>query len=124
MLEERPPAELPARASAIAGAKARVAAIRTASRMRQFSIRFDMVRSSKRSRGTARILTIWARAHTGGRIARRVERFLGEGASSRAAGNAGERAGLLDCRARWSQIFCLVHGGVTGAERVRRPHSL
>jgi hypothetical protein len=51
MLDERPPAELPARASAIAGANARVAAIKMASRMRQFSIRFDMVRSSKSSRG-------------------------------------------------------------------------
>jgi hypothetical protein len=43
ILEERPPAELPARASAIAGASARVAAIKTAMRMRQFSIRFDMI---------------------------------------------------------------------------------
>src|SRR5690242_13174444 len=42
MLEERPPAELPARASASAGASARVAAINTASKMRQFSSRYDM----------------------------------------------------------------------------------
>src|ERR1700719_1838722 len=108
MLEERPPAELPARASAIAGAKVRVAAIRTASRMRQFSIRFDMVRSSKRSRaqpGYARYGHVPIPAEGSLAVA---ERFLGEGASSRAAGNAGERAGLLDCRARWSQIFCLV----------------
>jgi hypothetical protein len=50
MLEERPPAELPARASAIAGASARVTAIKTASRMRQFSIRFDMGRLVQKSR--------------------------------------------------------------------------
>ena len=37
MLDERPPDELPARASAMAGAKARVALKNSASRMRQFS---------------------------------------------------------------------------------------
>src|SRR6516164_6436393 len=44
MLDERPPAELPARASAIAGASARVAAKKTASRMRQFGSRFDITK--------------------------------------------------------------------------------
>jgi hypothetical protein len=43
MLDERPPEELPARASAIAGAKAMLAQTNSASMIRQFSTRLAIV---------------------------------------------------------------------------------
>src|SRR6516165_4519456 len=43
MLDERPPYELPARASATAGASASVILNNSASRMRQFSSRLDII---------------------------------------------------------------------------------
>ncbi len=42
MPDELPPAELPARASAMAGASAKVAQKKSARRMRQFSNRLDI----------------------------------------------------------------------------------
>jgi hypothetical protein len=45
MLDERPPDELPARASAIAGASARFTLKKSAKRMRQFSSRLDIIPS-------------------------------------------------------------------------------
>jgi hypothetical protein len=42
MLDERPPAELPARASAMAGANARVVQTKSARKMRQLHNRLDM----------------------------------------------------------------------------------
>src|SRR5207248_3928207 len=79
MLEEWPPAELPARASAIAGANARVAAIRTASKMRQFSIRFDMIRSSKSSRAQLEYARYGHAPIVAEASLAAAERFLGEG---------------------------------------------
>src|SRR5205807_1207215 len=108
MLDDRPPAELPARASAIAGANARVAAIKTASRMRQFSIRFDMIGSSKNlpgQPGYARYGHAPILAEASLAVA---ERFSGDGAPprlpARRVEGPGCLAGLLDCQARWSQI--------------------
>src|SRR6516162_2102020 len=58
MLEERPPAEPPARASAITGAKARLAQKRSARMMRQLVSRFSMRRSLK-TRGLITYARIW-----------------------------------------------------------------
>jgi hypothetical protein len=82
MLDERPPAELPARASAIAGANARVAAIKTASRMRQFSIRFDIVGSSKSSRGKSRYARYGHAPMLAEAWLAATERFSGDGGPS------------------------------------------
>jgi hypothetical protein len=50
MLEERPPEEPPARASAIAGASAMLAQTNSARRMRQFINRLDIALSAKNFR--------------------------------------------------------------------------
>src|SRR5712671_1382757 len=100
MLEERPPAELPARASAIAGASARVAAMNTASRMRHFSSRFDIATLVRKFRET-RIRPIWARAQAGGSITRyRAVDFP--------AGAGPARAGRVACGPGCLRAGCLI----------------
>ena len=98
-----PPEELPARASAIAGASARVAAKKSASRMRQFSSRLDMAAFAIKFVEKSRYAAIWARAQTGGSTPSQYRRRFRRRSASRrwstaaAAARAGMDAGLLDC---------------------------
>src|SRR5262244_1805867 len=84
MLEERPPAELPARASAIAGASASVAAIKIASRMRQFGRRFDiatLVRKLVEESGYPRYMRAPRRTEAALGAIEAIFRWWGSGAS-------------------------------------------
>src|SRR5437879_3885004 len=114
MLEE-PPAELPARASAIAGARARVAAMNTASRMRQFSSGFDIATLVRKFRET-RIRPIWARAQAGGSITRYRAVDFPAGAGPARAGR------LLDCRLAGPKYSCWCTVG--DRRRTGRPPTL
>src|SRR6516165_2702823 len=65
MLDEPPPYELPARASATAGASARFALKMSARKMRQFSSRLDIVPPIQ-CRGRGMLCLIWVPAQRGG----------------------------------------------------------
>ena len=70
MLEERPPEEPPARASAMAGAKATLAQKNSASMMRQFSSRLGIFQLAQNLRNSLMRLHIVC-AGAGGRTAER-----------------------------------------------------
>jgi len=65
MLDERPPAELPARASAMAGASARVAQKKSARRIRQLGSRLDMDLLVRKPSKGRKLGLIWVRAESG-----------------------------------------------------------